>query len=127
MRKLKGWMRESKLFDTRIYPVVRLAAKAHLHPRCRSTHKEYCFTAIKSLSRTQSRTLISLSTKELHQEKWGSPRPPHKACHRRSTPSRRVEDVPASHQDSKDGRLTEIHFGSLKNQITRYTTLPFNH
>ena len=34
MRKLKGRMRESKLFDTRIYPVVRLATKAHIHPRC---------------------------------------------------------------------------------------------
>ena len=31
MRKLKGGMRESKLFDTRIYLVVRLATKAHLH------------------------------------------------------------------------------------------------
>ena len=28
---------------------------------------------------------------------------------RRSTPSRRVEDVPASHQDSKNGRRTMIH------------------
>ena len=27
MRKLKGGMRESKLFDTRIYPVVPLATK----------------------------------------------------------------------------------------------------
>ena len=54
MRKLKGGMRGSKLFDTRIYPVVRLATKAHLHPRCWSTHKEYCFSAIKSLPRTPS-------------------------------------------------------------------------
>jgi len=54
MRKLKGGMRESKLFDTRIYSVVRLATKAHLHPRCWSTHKEYCFSASKSLSWIQS-------------------------------------------------------------------------
>ena len=54
MRKLKGGMRESKLFDTRIYPVVRLATKAHLHPRCRSTHKEYCFSVTKSLPGTPS-------------------------------------------------------------------------
>ena len=34
MRKLKGGIRGSKLFDARIYLVVRLATKAHLHPRC---------------------------------------------------------------------------------------------
>ena len=56
MRKLKGGMRGSKLFDTRNYLVVRLVTKAHLHPRCRSTHKEYCFTAIKYLPWTQSRS-----------------------------------------------------------------------
>ena len=60
-------------------------------------------------------TLILGSTKELLHQGRGSPRPPHKACRRRSTPSRSVKDVPASHQDSKDGRLTKIHFGSLKN------------
>ena len=49
-------MRESKLFDTRIYPVVRLATKSHLHLHCWSTHKEYCFSATKSLSWTQSRS-----------------------------------------------------------------------
>jgi len=68
-------------------------------------------------------TLIPGSTKELLHQERGSPRPPHKACRRRSTPSWRVEDVPASHQDSKDGRLTEIYFGSLENQLTRHTTL----
>ena len=63
MRKLKGGMRGSKLFDTRIYLVVWLATKAHLHPRCWSTHKE-------SLPWTQSRSpwsrvsLRSFSTKE---------------------------------------------------------------
>ena len=56
MRKLKGGMRESKLFDTRIYPVVRLATKAHLHPCYWSTHKEYCFSATKTLPWTQSRS-----------------------------------------------------------------------
>ena len=56
MRKFKEGMRESKLFDTRIYPVVRLATKAHQHPRCWSTHKEYCFLATKSLPWTQSRS-----------------------------------------------------------------------
>ena len=41
-------------------------------------------------------TLIPSSTKELLYKGWGSPRPPHKGCCRRSTPSRRVDDVPAS-------------------------------
>ena len=63
-------MRESKLFDTRIYPVVRLATKAHLHPCCWNTHKKYCFSATKSLPWTQSWSLWprvpikSFSTKE---------------------------------------------------------------
>ena len=52
-------------------------------------------------------TLAPGSTKELLHQGRGSPHPPYKACRRHSTPSRRVEDVPASHQDSKDGRLTE--------------------
>ena len=56
MQKIKGGMRESKLFDTTICPVVRLATKAHLHPRCWSTHKEYCFSATKSFPWTQSRS-----------------------------------------------------------------------
>ena len=38
-------------------------------------------------------TLIPLSTKELHQEGWRSPCPPHKECRRRSTPRQRVVDV----------------------------------
>jgi len=56
--------------NTKIYPVVRLATKAHLHPCCWSTHKEYCFSATKSLPWTQSRSpwprvpLRSFSTKE---------------------------------------------------------------
>ena len=71
MQKLKRGMRESKLFDTRIYPVILLATKAHLHSRCWSTHKEYCFSAIKSLPKTPSPrspwsrvSLRSFSTKE---------------------------------------------------------------
>jgi len=39
------------------------------------------------------------------------------------TKNRRVEDVPASHQDSKDGRRTKIQYGSLENQLTRHNTL----
>jgi len=54
-----------------IYPVVRLATNAPIHSRYWSTHKEYCFSAIKSLPRTLSplspwsRVLLrSFSTKE---------------------------------------------------------------
>jgi len=48
--------------DARIYPVVRIATKASLHPRCWSTYKEYCFSAIKSLPWTQSRSPWSRSS-----------------------------------------------------------------
>jgi len=34
-------------------------------------------------------------------------------CRRRSTIRRRVEDMPASHRDSKDERRTEIQYSSL--------------
>ena len=46
-------------------------------------------------------TLIPGSTKELLHKGWGSPRPPTQRCRRRSTPSRRVDDVPTSIQSSK--------------------------
>ena len=41
--------------------------------------------------------------------KEGSPSPA-QSCRHRSTPSRRVVDLPASHQSSKDGRRTKIQF-----------------
>ena len=45
--------------------------------------------------------LIPISTKELHQEGWGTPHPPHK-------------DVDAApHQDSKDGRHPEYKLEQL--------------
>ena len=75
MRKLKGGMRESKLFDTRIYSMVRLTTKTHLHPCCWSTHKEYCFSATKSLPWTLTVTLASGSTKELLHQGRGSLQP----------------------------------------------------
>ena len=108
MRKFKVGMRESKLFDTRIYPVVRLATKAHLHLRCWSTHKEYCFSATKSLSWTQSRSLWpriplrSFSTKE-----GGLHVPRTKLVVAAPRQAGGSKTLPASHQDSKDGRLTE--------------------
>ena len=71
MRKLKEGSENANSCDTRIYPVVRLATKAHLHPHWWNTHKEYCFSAIKSLLRTLSPRspwsrvpLRSFSTKE---------------------------------------------------------------
>ena len=56
MRKLKERDERKITLDTRIYPVVRIATKAPLHPRCWSTHEEYCFPVIKSLPWTQSRS-----------------------------------------------------------------------
>jgi len=44
---------------------------------------------------------------------------------RRSTPSQRVVDLPASHQDSKDGQHTKIQFGSVKNKAQG--TTPWSH
>ena len=52
----KGRDEIKQTLDARIYPVVRIATKAHLHPRCWSTHEEYRFPAIKSLPWTQSRS-----------------------------------------------------------------------
>ena len=73
MRKLKGEMRESKLFNTRIYPVVRLATKAPL------LHVVEALT--KSIDSRQSSlfhghrvttvTLIQISNKELLHKGWG--------------------------------------------------------
>jgi hypothetical protein len=40
------------------------------------------------------------------------------SCRRRSTPSRSVDDLPASHQDSKGPAHRDTSFGSLKNQYT---------
>ena len=53
---LKRRDERKQTLDTRIYLVVRIATKTLLHPRCWSTHKEYCFPAIKSLPWTQSRS-----------------------------------------------------------------------
>ena len=38
------------------------------------------------------------------------------SCLHRFTPSRRVDDLPASHQDSKGLALRDYNYGSLKNQ-----------
>ena len=80
MRKLKGGMRESKLFDTRIYPVVRLATKTQTPISTLSKHSQRVSLHDNQVSSVNiiTVTLIPLSTKELHQERWGSPRPPHK-------------------------------------------------
>ena len=50
---LKRRDERKKTLDTRIYPVVRIATKEPLHPRCWSTHEEYHFPAINSLPWTQ--------------------------------------------------------------------------
>ena len=74
---LKRRNERKQTLDTRIYPVVRIATKASLHPHCWSTYKEYCFSAIKSLPWTQSRSPWSRSSlREIAQNhkqwpKWG--------------------------------------------------------
>ena len=73
MRKFKGGMRESKLFDTRIYPVVRLAIKTQAPISTLSKHSQrvsFHDNQVSSVN-TITVTLIPLSTKELHQERWG--------------------------------------------------------
>ena len=52
-------------------------------------------------------TLALGSTKELHQEGWGSPRPPHKDVVAAPHQAGGSMTLPASHEDSKDGQLTE--------------------
>ena len=58
-------------------------------------------------------TLIPISTKELHQEGWGSPRPPHKDVIAAPHQAGGSMTLPASHQDSKDGRHTEYKLEQL--------------
>ena len=109
--------------DAMSYPVVRIATKAPLHPCCWSTHEEYYFLAIKSLTWTQSQSHWSqFSLRKLAHE-GGGLRPPHKvvdaAPHQAggSLTCRRATNAPR-------GRRTEIQeFGSLKNQYTRISTL----
>ena len=88
--------------------MVRIATKAPLHPRYWSTHEEYCFPTIKSLSWTQSRSAWSRFPLRSFSTKGGVSTYPAQDRRHRSTLSWRVEDVPVSHQDSKDGRRTKI-------------------
>ena len=102
MRKLKGTDERKRTLDTRIYPVVRFATKnAHMSTLLKHSLRVSLLENQVSSVNTITITLILGSTKELLHKGWGSPRPLHKECRRRSTPSRRVIDVPASHQDSK--------------------------
>ena len=58
-------------------------------------------------------TLAPGSTKELHQEGWGSPRPPLKDVIAAPHQAGGSMTLPASHQDSKDGRHTEYKLEQL--------------
>ena len=62
IRKLKERNERKHTLDARIYPMVWIATKAPLHPRCWSTHKEYRFPAIKSHPWTQSQSPWSWSS-----------------------------------------------------------------
>ena len=58
-------------------------------------------------------TLASGSTKELLYKGWGSPHPQHKVIIAAPHQTGGVDDVPTSHQDSKDGKRTKIQLEQL--------------
>ena len=81
MRKFKERDERKRTLDTRIYPVVWIATKALLRPRCRSTHEECRFWQ-SSLFREHNHshfdpTLIPIFTKGDCPRRRGL-RPPHK-------------------------------------------------
>ena len=53
------------------------------------------------------------SIKELLHKGWGSPRPPHKDVIAAPHPAGESKTLPASHQDSKNGRHTEYKLEQL--------------
>ena len=115
MRKCKVDEKKQTL-DTKIYPVVRLGIKPLLLHVVEALYREYCFSATKSLPgpflprhhglQVTTVTLASGSTKKLLHKGWGL----HVPCTRMSMPLHTKPGslkLPASHQDSKDGRHTE--------------------
>ena len=96
MRKLKGGMRGSKLSTRRFIPWFGLPQR-RLYIHVVEALTKSIVSQQSSLfrgHRVTTVTLIPIATKELLHKGWGSPRPPHKECRRRSTPSRRVVDMP---------------------------------
>ena len=79
MRKLKERNRRKQTLDAGVYPVVRLATKAYtyIHVVVALTKSMLLGHQVSSVN-TITVTLAPGSTKEFHQEGWGSPRPPHK-------------------------------------------------
>ena len=102
MRKLKERDRGKQTLDAGVYPVVRFSHKGTpTSMLLKHSLRVLLLGHQVSSVNTITITLAPGSTKELLHKGWGSPRPPHKSCRRRSTPSRRVDDVPVSHQYSK--------------------------
>ena len=123
MRKLKERDERKQTLDTRIYHVVRIATKA-VPTSTLLKHSRRVSLSGNQVSSVNTITviLIPLSTKGSLPTKEGSPSPA-QSCRRRSTPSRRVVDLPASHQCSKGPAHRDTMVGSLKNRSTRISTL----
>jgi hypothetical protein len=121
MRKLKGRAEGKQTLEMKIYHVISIGIKPPLVHIVQALTKEYCFPVTECLLGLFLTRHQGLATKSLAMSLFTSmPYPlrsfsmkegglhiPAQSRHRRSTPSRRVDDLPASHQDSK-GWHTEI-------------------
>ena len=118
MRKCKGGMRGSKLSTQRF--ILWLVSHKGTPKSMLSKHSRRVSLHSNQLSsvNTITVTLIPFSTKELHQEGWGYPCPPHKvvdaAPHQvgGSMTCRRAFKAPRC-------RRTKIFFGSQENHSTK--------
>ena len=98
---LKSRDERKQTLDTRIYPVVRIATKAPPTSTLLKHSRRVSLPGNQVSSvNTITVTLIPIFTKGDCPRRRGYPSPA-QSCRRRSTPSRRVVDVPASHQCSK--------------------------
>ena len=105
---LKRGMRESILLTREFIPWFGLHKGAPTSTLLKYSQRVSLSGNQVSFVNTITVTLIPLSTKELHQEGWGFPRPPHKNVDAAPHQAGGSLTLPASHQDSKDGRRIKI-------------------
>ena len=99
---LKRRDERKQTLDTRIYPVVRIATKTVPTSTLLKHSRRVSLPSNQvSSMNTITVTLAPGSTKELHQEGWGSPRPPHKDVVAAPHQAGGSKTLPASHQYSK--------------------------
>ena len=99
MRKLKERDERKQTLYSRIYPMVRIATKASPTSMLLKHSQGVSLPGNQVSSvNTITVTLIPLSTKEFAHKGEGVSTSLVQGCRCRSTPSRRVDDVPASHQ-----------------------------